>query len=224
MDYRDPDWVAERLGIERNTVYRFLQEGTIPAIQLGRKWLVSERRLEAWLVAETDRQTRQRRETAQSSETSIRRMGRMGNFTADAREALRRAHAEARAASHDQLDPLHLLLGLAEDGKSAAGRALRLIGVGTEAIRHAIHESLQPGTDPPARRLPRNPKAKRSLRLAARMALREGNDNPLSPIGTDHLLTGVFLTRNAPAHELLVRNNVTRQRLRKALKQKGEAP
>jgi excisionase family DNA binding protein len=220
MDYRDPDWVAERLGIERNTVYRFLQDGTIPAIQLGRKWLVSERRLEAWLSQETDRQTRQRRESSQTAEASVRRME---NFTADARAALRRAHAEARTASHEELDPLHLLLGLAEDGKSAAGRALRGIGISTQTIREAMQKSLTAGAEPPARRLPRNAKAKRALRLAARMALREGNDNPLSPIGTDHLLTGVFLTRNARAHELLTGHNVTRRRLKKALRPKGDS-
>ena len=61
----------------------------------------------------------------------------------------------------------------------------------------------------------------RALRLAARLALREGNDNPLSPIGTDHLLIGVFLTRNSRAHELLVANHATSHRLRKALKPKG---
>ena len=54
MDYRDPDWVAAKLGLDRNTVYRFLHDGTIPAIQLGRKWLVSESRLEEWLAAEMD--------------------------------------------------------------------------------------------------------------------------------------------------------------------------
>jgi ATP-dependent Clp protease ATP-binding subunit ClpA len=147
----------------------------------------------------------------------------MDRFTADARLALRRAHAEARAAAHGQLDPLHLLLGLAEDGKSTAGKALRGIGISTVAIRRAMGESLTPGSDPPARRLPRNPQSKRVLRLAARLALREGNDNPLSPIGTDHLLTGVFLTRNARAHELLAEHEVTRPRLRKALKQKGDS-
>ena len=218
MDYRDPDWVAERLGVERNTVYRFLQDGTIPAIQLGRKWLVSERRLEAWLAGETDRQTRQRRERAQTSEPAVRRMDR---FTADAKAALKRAHAEARAASHEELDPLHLLLGLAEGAKSAAGRALRVIGVSTDAIRRTIQESITPAAHPPARRLPRNPHAKRALRLAARLALRQGNDNPLSPIGTDHLLIGVFLTRNSRAHELLVANHATSHRLRKVLKPKG---
>ena len=98
MDYRDPDWVAEKLGIDKNSVYRFLQDGTIPGLQLGRKWLVSERRLDEWLAAETDRQTRARREAVRSAERVVRRMD---HFTADARAALKRAHAEARRWAHE---------------------------------------------------------------------------------------------------------------------------
>ena len=30
LDYRDPDWVAEQLGIDKNTVYKYLQEGNLP--------------------------------------------------------------------------------------------------------------------------------------------------------------------------------------------------
>ena len=40
LGYRDPEWVAEQLGIDRNTVYKYLQDGTIPAVQLGRRWLI----------------------------------------------------------------------------------------------------------------------------------------------------------------------------------------
>ena len=69
MDYRDPDWLAEKLGIDKNTVYRFLPDGTIPAIQLGRKWLVSEKAVMEWLEQETQKQTRARREAAGAAQT-----------------------------------------------------------------------------------------------------------------------------------------------------------
>ena len=46
LDYRDPEWVADQLGIDKNTVYKYLQDGVLPGLQLGRKWLVSERRRE----------------------------------------------------------------------------------------------------------------------------------------------------------------------------------
>ena len=45
---------AISLGIERNTIYKYLQEGTLPAIQLGRKWLISERLLGFWLEEQTE--------------------------------------------------------------------------------------------------------------------------------------------------------------------------
>src|SRR5947208_2522203 len=126
MDLRDPDWVADRLGIDKNTVYRFLQDGTIPALHLGRKWLISEARLLQWLNEETDKQTRARRDAVGSSAALIRRLD---NFTADARQALKLAHAEARRSAHERLDQGHLLLGLAANQKSAAGQAMRDLGI-----------------------------------------------------------------------------------------------
>ena len=64
LDYRDPEWVAEQLGIDKNTVYKYLQDGTLPGLQLGRKWLVSERRLSLFLERIEREQTESRRETS----------------------------------------------------------------------------------------------------------------------------------------------------------------
>ena len=64
LDYRDPEWVAEQLGIDKNTVYRYLQEGSLPGLQLGRKWLVSERRLAEFLERVERAQTERRRQSA----------------------------------------------------------------------------------------------------------------------------------------------------------------
>jgi excisionase family DNA binding protein len=66
LDYRDPDWVAEQLGIDKNTVYKFLQEGALPGLQLGRKWLVSERRL-AEFLERVEREQTQRRQASSST-------------------------------------------------------------------------------------------------------------------------------------------------------------
>ena len=214
MDYKDPDWVAERLGIDKNTVYRFLQDGTIPAVQLGRKWLISQRRLEEWLAAETDKQTRARREAAKSADAVVRRMD---NFTAPAREALKKAHGEARQYAHEQLDQAHLLLALACDGKSPAAKALKTFSVTPEVVRRALESNMKPGDAPPPRRLSRTPEAKRAMRMASRLALREGA-GPLSPVGTDHLLMGVLLARRGLGYDILVSHDVTRHRLIDALR------
>jgi excisionase family DNA binding protein len=65
LDYRDPEWVAEQLGIDKNTVYKYLQDGSLPGLQLGRKWLISERRLADFLERVERQQTdRRRRQTS----------------------------------------------------------------------------------------------------------------------------------------------------------------
>src|SRR6266700_832023 len=110
MDYRDPDWLADKLSIDKNTVYRFLQDGTIPAVQLGRKWLISEKRVVEWLAQETEKQTRARRDAVGSAQALVRRLE---NYTAAARQALKVAHGEARRYGHEELGQGHLLLGLA---------------------------------------------------------------------------------------------------------------
>ena len=63
LDYHDPEWVADQLGIDKNTVYKYLQEGVLPGLQLGRKWLVSERRLASFLERVEREQTERRRES-----------------------------------------------------------------------------------------------------------------------------------------------------------------
>ena len=221
MDYRDPDWVAAKLGLDRNTVYRFLHDGTIPAIQLGRKWLVSESRLEEWLAAEMEKQTRRRREAMRGAESSPAR--KRDQFTASARQVLRRAHSEARKHRHARLDQAHLLLGLAEEQASGTARSLRSLGITPDVIRLAIHAQLLPGDAPPARRLARTAEAKRAMRLAAKLAARESGGTPLSPVGTDHLLTGIFLARRGLGHQILAQHHVTRERLRQVLRSKETA-
>ena len=64
LDYRDPEWVAEKLGIDKNTVYKYLQEGSLPGLQLGRKWLVSEGRLATFLERVEREQAERRRQAS----------------------------------------------------------------------------------------------------------------------------------------------------------------
>lgn len=42
--------ISERFGIHRDTAYRWLREGHIPARQIGRRWIVSRATLEALLL------------------------------------------------------------------------------------------------------------------------------------------------------------------------------
>jgi excisionase family DNA binding protein len=68
LDYRDPEWVAEQLGIDKNTVYKYLQDGSLPGLQLGRKWLISERRLADFLERVERQQTERRRQQASGAQ------------------------------------------------------------------------------------------------------------------------------------------------------------
>ncbi len=61
FDWKDTDWVAGRLDVDKTTVHRFLKDGTIPGVQLGKKWLVSESGLTAHLRKQSELQTFRRR-------------------------------------------------------------------------------------------------------------------------------------------------------------------
>ncbi len=41
--------VAELLSLSRGTTYASLRDGTIPAERVGKRWVISRRRLHAWL-------------------------------------------------------------------------------------------------------------------------------------------------------------------------------
>jgi len=56
-------WTLQ-LGIDKNTVYKYLQDGSLPGLQLGRKWLVSERRLADFLERVEREQTSRRRDAS----------------------------------------------------------------------------------------------------------------------------------------------------------------
>jgi excisionase family DNA binding protein len=49
------DEVAQLLSLSRGITYASLRDGTIPAERVGRRWVISRRRLHAWLDGLTDR-------------------------------------------------------------------------------------------------------------------------------------------------------------------------
>src|SRR5205085_11229396 len=118
-------------------------------------------------------------------------------------------------------DQGHLMLGLAEDRQSRASRALGELGIEAEEIRKELEMKLTTGEQPAPRRLARTVEAKRAMRLASRLAMREGA-GPLSAIGAGHLLTGILLARRGIGYEILFRHDVNRQRMREALSRARE--
>jgi excisionase family DNA binding protein len=43
------DELAELLALSRGLTYASLRDGTIPAERVGRRWIISRRRVQAWL-------------------------------------------------------------------------------------------------------------------------------------------------------------------------------
>jgi len=49
------DEVAKMLGTARGATYQAVREGRIPAIRMGRRWLIPRERFHAWLDGQTSR-------------------------------------------------------------------------------------------------------------------------------------------------------------------------
>ena len=212
MDFRDPEWVAEQLGIDKNTVYKYLQDGTIPALQLGRKWLVSQARLAQWLHGEAEGQTRARREAARSAD---RTAGRMESLSSLAREVVRQAHAEARRYSHRYIGQEHLLLAMVAQPQCRAAQILATANVDADRIRREVEARVQPGQTPPPKRIARTPHAKAAMRAAAARAANDGAD----AVGTEHLLLGILHTGQGVGHAILKALGLTGESVARALAQ-----
>src|SRR5699024_4524539 len=159
MDYHDPEWVSAQLGLDRNTVYRLLQDGTLPAVQLGRKWLISESNLNRWLLEETDRQTRTRQSALAAQQ---RPAARLRTLSPAARDLVRIAFAEARRYNQRHLGPEHMLLALASDPAQPVARLLAAHGLDLPALRQRFQADQPPAQVPSFRRPGRRPRARKA--------------------------------------------------------------
>jgi ATP-dependent Clp protease ATP-binding subunit ClpA len=132
-------------------------------------------------------------------------------FTRDARRAVVAAQQAAQRLGAEQIEPEHLLLGLAENAGTPAGRALAEAGIECDAIAAAIEADLVAMLEvvgvpasvvdaTPA--LPRadNPRfgvhAKRALERALREAVRRHHRR----LGAEHVLLGML---HAPSPALV---------------------
>src|SRR5437868_3674077 len=115
FDYREPEWVAEKLGLDKNTVYKYLQEGWLPGVQLGRKWLISERLLAQHLEAETRVQTETRRKVLPQTPRLTR--------------AIQLGSKYSASRGQDYVGTEHLLIGLCEEAENVGAQILRNLGI-----------------------------------------------------------------------------------------------
>ena len=145
-------------------------------------------------------------------------------FTRDARCAVAAALEAARRMGAEQIEPEHLLLGLAEDTGTPAARAMAEAGIDAEAIAAAIEDDLvamlgvvgvpasvvdatpaQPRADRPRFAL----HSKRALEQALREAVRRHERR----LGAEHVLLGALHAPSPTLVRVLARMGVEPARL-----------
>jgi len=115
-----------------------------------------------------------------------------GRFTVKARGVVLAAQNEARAAGNDQIHLEHLVLGLLSQPEALAAKAILAQGVTLEAVRQAATATLPPASDQVPDLIPFDARAKKSLELTFREALRMGHNY----IGTEHILFALLELEN----------------------------
>lgn len=197
LDYRDPEWVAKQLGIDKNAVYRYLDEGTLPGLRLGRKWLISESTLAEFLKREERGQTERRR-------SESRKRSRFDRFTERARRALELAREEALELGHDHVGTEHMLLGLITVDDAVAARVLRNLGVASDDLRSEVESLIGRGDAPFRGDIQLTPRAKKTLELA----VNEARSLKHHYVGTEHILLGVMRAGEGIGFEVLSKHGV----------------
>ena len=213
LDYHDPEWVAERLGLDKNTVYKHLQDGTLPGIQLGRKWLISERRLAEVLADADRRQTDARRHQVSSWMKSLRGFDR---FTGRAAAVISAAGDAALALGRNHVGTEHLLLAIAGRPDCVAAFALVDLGVDLAAL-DAEARALVPTGDPSnvagLRFTPR-------LRNVLARAVKAARSMRHHYVGTEHLLLAILAVGEGMGYQLLASRGITLANARIAIERR----
>jgi excisionase family DNA binding protein len=111
-------------------------------------------------------------------------------FTERARAALEQAQVAAEQQRCGHIYASHLLLGLAADQASLAGRALNILGLTAEAIREVLasHDELTGPARDSTDRLDIDAGVKRALEAAVQQAKKHSHDY----VGPEHLLLGLL--------------------------------
>ncbi|MGH8877583.1 MAG: Clp protease N-terminal domain-containing protein [Stackebrandtia sp.] len=125
---------------------------------------------------------------------------RLSRFTARAKVVLKKGEIAAATVKHRLIEPIHLLIGLAEEPASLAGRVIEHLGSSMDQVREAAVAALaEPGTgDYPTGDLPLSAGSRETLKLTVREALALGHNY----VGTEHLLLGLLEARETAAEVL----------------------
>ena len=132
-------------------------------------------------------------------------------LTDRARKALAFAYGSAKRLRDDEIEPEHLLLGLAEWERSGAAEVLARIGVSLSGVRRELESRTTSGDGEPDRdgQRPFSPRTQAVLDAATEEADLLGD----SAVGTEHLLVAVAAEPAGTAPEVLRSFGASRDRL-----------
>lgn len=109
-------------------------------------------------------------------------------FTDRARKVMALSKQEAIRLNHEQIDTVHILLGIVKEGSGAASSVLKDLNVDLRKVRLELEKFIQPGPEKDILgKLPQTEQAKKMVALAIDEA-RANHDNY---VGTEHLLLGL---------------------------------
>jgi excisionase family DNA binding protein len=206
LDFRTPEWLAEQLDIDKNAVYRYLNDGTLPGLQLGRKWLISESAVVAFLQAESDRQTAERRRLQRD---------RFAGFTDSAHAVLVSSAQLAQERQHNWIGTEHMLLALLDQGTDAVNTMLVRSGPTPPAVREALEFVMQNFTPPPQATNTLGAGLTPRARRAVELSMKEAEAFNSTRVGPEHLLLGLHALGEGIAAEVLKNLGVTIESLRR---------
>ncbi len=204
LDYKDPEWVAEKLGLEKNTVYKFLKDGRLPGLQIGRKWLISERELANFLEAETASQTAGRRDGVEGWLNKVRAHSK--NFTGNAIQALVKAREFAIDFGHSYVGQEHILLSVLYSPKSVAFKLFAELGLDPNVMRDELIEQMDRDLEMRTKTLDLTKNAS----LALKQASSEAKDLGHTWVGAEHIILGMLSAKQGFGYEFLKNQGLTK--------------
>jgi hypothetical protein len=114
-------------------------------------------------------------------------------FSDQARVVVVSALNEAHAAGNVEIRPEHLLLGVLDVPDGVGARALAAQDIDLDEARHAAMAALPPRVAGTPQTVPHDPRARKVLELAFRVALRLDSEG----VGTGHLLLALLAEEGA---------------------------
>jgi ATP-dependent Clp protease ATP-binding subunit ClpA len=120
-------------------------------------------------------------------------------FTSQARHVVVLAQEEARGLQHNYIGTEHLLLGLLGEPGGVAAQALNRCGLTLESAREEVKGIIGIGKATVSGHIPFTPRAKKTLELALREAVRLRH----AYIGTEHILLGVIREGDGVAAQII---------------------